>query len=141
MDADLLAQLEGDVGTDRAPGEPHEGIADDATGRSTGAAPITASVTRVLFTPRNAPATMMPTTMTISCWVNSAITSRSHPKRIRQAIIVGMVPKRRCSTGATTTEVKASRTPHPKKIQPICMIPALGRANGPAARMVKKPRL
>ena len=54
---------------------------------------------------------------------------------------LGTVPNQRCTTGATNTEVKASSRPQPKKIQPICRIVASGRANGPAARIVKKPML
>ena len=83
--------------------------AAEATGRSTGAEPITASVTRVLTTPRNAPATTMPPATTASCAEKAAIAARSRANRARTAVIVGTVPNRCCSRGATTTEVIAEQ--------------------------------
>ena len=44
------------------------------------------------------------------------------PAGTRLGPCVGSVPNRRCSTGASHTEVSASSTPHPKKVQPMPMI-------------------
>ena len=59
VDADVLAELARGVRRDGAAGEAHEGVRRGGDRRSTGAAPITASVIRVLLMPRNAPATMI----------------------------------------------------------------------------------
>ena len=83
---------------------------------------MTASVTRVLVTPRNAPATTIPAVTTVSLPAPRAITARSSEKSARTAVSVGSVPKRRCSTGASHTEAMASSRPQPKKVQPMPMI-------------------
>jgi hypothetical protein len=72
--------------------------------------------------------------------VNSAITPRSTANSVNAAAMLGTVPKRRCRIGATKTEVKASSTPHPKKIQPTCEAPMFN-GNGANASRVKKPTL
>ena len=51
-------------------------------------------------------------------------------KSARTAVSVGRVPKRRCSTGASHTEVIASSRPHPKKVHPI-----FNDAAGPRVRI------
>ncbi len=114
--------------------------AADATGRSTGAAPITASVIRVLLMPRNAPATMIPITRASFESVSTAIAARSTANSTREAITVGTVPNIRCRIGATTTDVNASSRPQPKKIQPTCDA-VMSSGNGANASSVKKPML
>src|SRR4029078_9575436 len=79
----------------------------EATGRSTGAAPITASVISVLLMPRNAPATMIPITRASFESVSTAIAARSTANSTSEAITVGTVPNIRCRIGATTTDVNA----------------------------------
>ena len=113
--------------------------AADATGRSTGAAPITASVIRVLLMPRNAPATMMPTTRAPLESVARAIT-RGRREQHQRGSTTGTVPKRRCSRGATNTDVTASSIPQPKKIKPTCEA-VMSSGNGANASSVKKPKL
>ena len=50
------------------------------------------------------------------------------------------VPNRRWIIGATKTDVMASRTPHPKKMNPIWCAP-MASGNGVNASSVKKPKL
>src|SRR4051794_5645750 len=114
--------------------------AAEATGRSTGAAPITAWVISVLLTPRNAPATTMPTTSTALESVNTAITARSTANSRSAPTTEGSSPIRASSHGAATTEVKASSSPQPKKIQPTCEA-AMSSGKGAKASSVKKPTL
>ena len=114
--------------------------AADATGRSTGAAPITASVMTVLLMPRKAPATITPTTSTARWSVQIAIAARSSAKSDSDVIIVGTDPIARCSRGATHTDVMASSRPQPKKIRPTWWA-VMSSGNGVKASRVKKPTL
>ncbi len=114
--------------------------AAEATGRSTGAAPMTASVMTVLLMPRNAPATITPTTRTVLSSVQIAIAARSSAKSVSEPRTVGTDPIRRCRIGATHTEVIASSTPQPKKIRPTWWA-FMSSGNGVNASSVKKPML
>src|SRR3954447_12254168 len=114
--------------------------ADDATDRSTGAAPMTACVITVLLIPRNAPATTTPMTSAVRESVQIAIAARSRANRVRLVSAVGTVPSLRSSQGATQTEVKASRIPHPKKTQPTWEA-VMSSGNGVKASRVKNPML
>ena len=114
--------------------------AADATGRSTGAAPMTASVITVLLTPRNAPATITPTTSTVRESVQIAMAARSSANSESAISTVGTEPIARWRRGATHTEVIASRMPQPKKTSPTwCAVMSSG--NGVNASSVKKPML
>ena len=69
--------------------------------------------------PRNAPETTTQVASTALLSVPIAITTSVAQKPTSAPTAEGSVPKRRCRRGATTTEVKASSTPQPKKIRPI----------------------
>src|SRR4051812_16538262 len=114
--------------------------AAEATGRSTGAAPITAWVITVLLMPRKAPATITPSTSTAFESVHTAIATRSRAKRLRLPSAVFTTPSLTSSQGATHTEVTASSTPQPKKIQPTWEA-VMSSGKGVKASSVKKPML
>ena len=101
---------------------------------------MTASVMTVLLMPRNAPATTTPTTRAALWSVSTAIIARSRANRLSEASTVGTEPNRRCSIGATQTEVIASSRPQPKKIRPTWWA-FMSSGNGVKASSVKKPML
>jgi len=80
---------------------------------------MTVSVISVLLMPMNSPATTTHVASTVLLSVPTAITTSVAVIASRLTISVGTVPKRCCSRGATTTEVKANASPQPKKINPI----------------------
>ena len=90
--ADLLGRDDDLRGFDKAE---RAAVAAEAVERSTGAAPMTASVMRVLLTPRKAPARTTPMTSAVLESTSSAIIARSRPKSVRAPMIEGIVPKRR----------------------------------------------
>ncbi len=101
---------------------------------------MTVSVMSVLFTPRKAPARMTPTTRTVLFSVQIAMAARMTAKPSSAPTMPARVPKRRWIIGATKTDVMASRTPQPKKMNPIWCAP-MASGNGVKASSVKKPKL
>jgi hypothetical protein len=116
----------------------------DATGRGRSVASIETSVRTVLRTPRNRP----PTTTSV---MRAGALPWRRPMSSSVSVSAGMTRRstlvrriRAVSSGATNTDVTASASPQPKKIQPSVMAfdtPSGTSANGVHASRTKKPML